>query len=56
MAARAGGRYEGSQGRKRVEVGYVEHPFTAPSPAASMPITSEAQNSALRRRGLSEIY
>jgi len=44
-------KIKGSQGRRRVEWVYAEHPFTAISCASEVHANhNEAQNSALRRR------
>ncbi len=44
-------KIKGSQGQRRVEWVYVEHPFTAITPAFELhPNHNQAQNSALRRR------
>lgn len=45
-------KIKGSQGKRRVEWAYPEHPFTAVSAASEVHANhNEAQNSALRRRG-----
>jgi len=44
-------KIKGSQGKRRIEWVYAEHPFTAISPASEVHANhNEAQNSALRRR------